>query len=209
MAPETVSPFAGGLSLTLLVSVFALVAVWFPFWRALRVALQAFAWTRRVDGPELERGLQQAGGIGRPSLTMHMLQVVRSALRESQGSGHPAAFVVDASKECVTNEYNQRYAGPISMYANVLPPIGFIGTTGGLLILFLSMRVESESLELGALALALTSSIFALMGFATLEALRIRLYGRVLARLDDALAYHKSSVTRARQEAGAAAAASA
>ena len=79
------------------------------------------------------------------------------------------------------------------MCANILPPIGFIGTTGGLMILFVSMRVASESLELGALAVALGSSIFALLGYTFLEGLRFRLYGRLLARLDDALEFQRKA----------------
>ncbi len=71
------------------------------------------------------------------------------------------------------------------MFGSLLPPIGFIGTTGGMLILFLSMQVSDSSLELGALALALTSSIFALIGFSILEGLKIRLYGRLLLSLRD------------------------
>ncbi len=77
------------------------------------------------------------------------------------------------------------------MYANVLPPIGFIGTTAGLLILFLSMRVANETLELGALAVALTSSLFALIGFTILEGMKIRLYGRMVGGMDEAVAYYR------------------
>jgi hypothetical protein len=54
-----------------------------------------------------------------------------------------------------------------------------------MLFLFLSIHLGDVSLELGALALALTSSIFALIGFALLEGLKIRLYGRLLRCLDE------------------------
>ena len=47
-----------------------------------------------------------------------------------------------------------------------LPPLGFIGTTLGLLILFVSMHVGDETLKLGALAFALTSRVCALLGVA-------------------------------------------
>jgi len=192
---------AEGLTLTLLVSVLSLAAVTFPLYRGFRIGLQALRVTRPVDPGEIERGLRPGGSPGRASVTVQMLRVLRSAIRESQGSGHPAAFLIDASRECVSNDYDVRYVRPMSMFANVLPPIGFIGTTGGLLILFLSMQVGSDSLELGALALALTSSIFALIGYAFLEALRIRLSGRLLARIDDALAFHRRAAARERSAA--------
>ena len=91
------------------------------------------------------------------------------------------------------NEYDAHFARPISMYANLLPPIGFIGTTGGLLVLFVAMHLADSSLELGALAIALTSSIFALIGFSTLEGLKIRLYGRLLACLAEVLELQRRS----------------
>jgi hypothetical protein len=45
----------------------------------------------------------------------------------------------------------------------------------------------TQTLEVGALGVALTSTIFALMGFASLEALEIKLYGRLLNCIDLAL----------------------
>jgi hypothetical protein len=109
---------------------------------------------------------------------------------------HPVDFLVDASRQYVANDYDAHFARPLSMCANILPPIGFIGTTGGLMILFVSMRVASESLELGALAVALGSNIFALLGYTFLEGLRFRLYGRLLARFDDALEFQRSASQR-------------
>jgi hypothetical protein len=49
-----------------------------------------------------------------------------------------------------------------------------------LLILFISMHKSDTTLELGALAIALTSSIFALIAYAILEGLKIRLYTRLM-----------------------------
>jgi hypothetical protein len=70
------------------------------------------------------------------------------------------------------------------MYANILPPIGFIGTTSGLAVLLLSMRISHDMLQMGALALALSSTIFALVGYAILEGLKIHLYGRLARSID-------------------------
>ena len=110
------------------------------------------------------------------------------ALVPCESAGQPREFVLDATKQYALTEYDSHLARMISMYANRLPPLGFIGTTAGLLVLFVSMRLDNDSLELGALALALLSSIAALIGFAVLEALKIRLYGRALACVDDVLA---------------------
>jgi hypothetical protein len=132
-----------------------------------------------------------------------MARVLARSLRESAGS-EPRDLLVDATRQYVAGEYETHYARVISMYANLLPPIGFIGTTAGLFILFLSLHLSNEALEVSALSLALLSSIFALVGFASLEALKIRLYGRLLACLDHVLALERGSEARAARRVPAA-----
>ncbi len=190
------------LVVTALVSAVSLLAVWVPFYRGLKLSLRARSATRRVP----RKTLAEANSSGRAevdSFALLMARVLRKSLRESPG--HPAEFVVDATRQYVHNEYDSNYARLISMYANLLPPIGFIGTTTGMLILFFSMHASSASLELGALALALTSSIFALIGFAVLEAVKIRLYGRLLLCLDDAATFCRNAAARQRPPTAAAA----
>jgi len=173
------------LIVTCSVSALSLVAVWFPLYRGLRLCLEARAATRRLEAPELRRRMDQPSAAPGEPLALLMVRTLVRSLRET--TGHPREFVVDATKQYVVNEYDANYARPISMYANLLPPIGFIGTTGGLLVLFVGMHMADGALELGALAIALTSSIFALVGFSTLEGIKIRLYGRLLACLNEVL----------------------
>jgi len=177
------------VTVTLLVCSVSLLAVLFPFYRGLMTGLQALSATRRIDAAEIEQSLRHGGTNDRSSITVQMLSVLQKSLRESERESCPTEFVVDASRQYVTNDYDAHYTQPISMCANILPPIGFIGTTGGLFVLFLSMRVSSGSLELAALATALTSSIFALVCFAILEGLKFQLYRRMLDRLDEAVAF--------------------
>jgi hypothetical protein len=56
-------------------------------------------------------------------------------------------------------------------------------------LLFVSMHLSNESLRLGALALALPSTIFALIGLALLESLKIGVYSRLLRCIEEALGY--------------------
>jgi hypothetical protein len=167
----------------------SLLAVWIPLLRGLSLCRRARAATRTITASDAKAARDGAAREGEP-LGVMLVRVIEESLRDLSASGtpEPRAFVVDAARQCVEEQYDRCYARRISMHANILPPIGFIGTTAGMLILFLSMRVSSASLELGALALALTSSLFALLGFATLEALKIRLYGRLLGTLDHVLA---------------------
>jgi hypothetical protein len=185
------------LILTSAATAFSLVAVAFPLYRGLRLCLAARAATRQLGAPELRRRLEQRPTANDEPLALLMLRTLVTTFKES--AGHPREFIFDATRQYVVNEYDSNYARPISMYANLLPPIGFIGTTGGLLILFVSMHLADASLELGALAIALTSSIFALIGFSTLEGLKIRLYGRLLTCLEEVLdLQRRSEETRAK-----------
>lgn len=168
-----------------LVTLFALLAVWLPFIRGFKLSLQAWAATRHCTASELGGGAADARNRGVEPIALLMMRVLKKALNENEGQRQPSDFIFDATRQYVINEYDDHYTRLIGMYASLLPPIGFIGTTGGMLILFLSMHFGNSSLELGALAVALTSSIFALVGYSVLEGLKIRLYGRLLHCLRD------------------------
>jgi hypothetical protein len=116
----------------------------------------------------------------------------------------PTAFLVDASRQYVTHEVRAGYFDPISMFSNILPPIGFIGTLIGLVVLVLSKHHGSETLELVGLAGAVSKSILALFGFIVLESLKILLYGRMMRGLDDALGLYQRQGAARRAEVGAA-----
>ena len=192
----------GDETMTILVTGVALAAVCVPFFQGLRIALGGWAATRRASSEELRRGRPEKSGKTEP-LACLMLRVLQKSLREGERDGQPSDFVFDATRQYVVNEYEHNYARLITMYASLLPPIGFIGTTGGMLILFLSMHLAEDSLELGALAIALTSSVFALIAYAGLEGLKIRIYARLLSSLRDVEALYQKADARREQQAAA------
>ncbi|MEM7408699.1 MAG: hypothetical protein AAF430_00515 [Myxococcota bacterium] len=182
--------------LTCVVSGAALAAVWFPLYRGMRLCYEARAATRHLGAGELKQHVAKSpNAAANEPLAVVMVRTLMKSLQENQ-AGHPRDFIVDATRQYVVNEYDTHYAQRISMYANLLPPIGFIGTTGGLLILFVSMHMADSSLELGALAIALTSSIFALVGFSMLEGMKLRLYTRLLACVDEVISMQRRSEER-------------
>lgn len=191
------STLGGDVIATAILSLLSLMAVWVPFSRGLRLCFQARSATQRLSKQQLRDMVQSPGAEGEP-LAALMARVLLNSLRETQGGAYPRDYVVDAAKQHVIGEYDAHYAQPIGMYANLLPPIGFIGTTGGLLVLFLSRHLANQSMELGAVAVALTSSIFALVGYAVLEGMKIRLYGRLMQGVGDVM-----TIQRTRSEAPA------
>ncbi|HPG24840.1 MAG TPA: hypothetical protein PLW10_04345, partial [Myxococcota bacterium] len=152
----------GDKAMTVLVTGLSLAAVCVPFFQGLRAILGGWAATRRAGQDELRQGRAARPGRTEP-LALLMIRVLQKSLREGEREGQPSDFVFDATRQYVINEYEHNYSRLITMYASLLPPIGFIGTTGGMLILFMSMHLADDSLELGALAIALTSSVFALI----------------------------------------------
>jgi hypothetical protein len=195
-----VSSMLGDEMMTILVTGIALGAVLVPLVQGLRVVMGGWSATRRVGAEELRRGKPDRAGGAEP-LSLLMLRVLQKSLREGEREGQPSDFVFDASRQYILNEYDHHYARLITMYASLLPPIGFIGTTGGMLILFLSMHLADDSLELGALAIALTSSVFALIAYAGLEGLKIRLYARLLDSLRDVQGLYQQADARREQSA--------
>lgn len=168
-------------ALTASVTIFALVVVWIPFMRGMKLSFQAWTATRVMDKQALEKGLRgdKVGDV--EPLALLMVRIFKGSLAERDAASRE--FVFDASRQYVMNEFELYYTKPITMFASLLPPIGFIGTTVGMLILFISMHKADTNLELGALAVALTSSIFALIAYAILEGVKIRLYTRLMACL--------------------------
>jgi len=176
------------------------LAVLVPFANGLRNVVSAWSATRRVSTDELRRG-QSDQRSGSEPLAILMVRILQKSLRESEADGTPSDFVFDASRQYVMNEYEHNYARLISMYANLLPPLGFVGTTGGMLLNFVSMHNQDDGLEVISLALALSSSFFALFSFAVLDALKLRLYSRLLAATRDVQVLYNKAESRRDQMA--------
>jgi hypothetical protein len=193
-----VASMLGDEMMTVLVTGLALAVVLVPLAQGLRTILAGWSATRRVSPEELRAGKVDStqAGVAEP-LALLMIRILQKSLREGDREGQSADFVFDATRQYVLNEYDHHYSRLITMYASLLPPIGFIGTTGGMLILFISMHLADDSLELGALAIALTSSVFALIAYAALEGFKIRLYARLLTSIRDVESlYHTAEARR-------------
>ena len=193
--------------IVIVMSVLSLVAICVPLYRGLSLSVRAYKATRLVPRPALEKSLQFQTKGPADSLAVLMLRVLAKSLRSPDARSVASDFVVDASKQFVMHEYEATYARPISMYSNLLPPIGLAGNAIGMLILLVSKHMAGTPLELGALGLALSSTIFALLGYATIEAIKLRLYGRVLTCLDEVVSLHRSAEERAERSGGSHAAA--
>ncbi len=200
------SSFSFQTALVLVISELSLAAICVPLWRGIVLCMRAYSATRLVPRPALEKCLQHAGKTPSNAIAVQMLRVLAKSLRSTDARAVASDFVVDASKQYVMSEYEATYSRPISMYANLLPPVGLTGNAVGMLILMVSKHMAGTPLELGALGLALISTIFALLGYALLEALKLRLYGRMLRCLDEVVALHRIAEERSGSQGHGAAA---
>jgi len=184
MAPE--ATWNAGSIAALVVTCVALIAVWFPFWWGLRACMRGFSVTRKVSAAEIKAALDRDIPGAHDPIAAQVLRVLRSSQRDNPEK-MPMAFLIDASRQYVANEYEANYAKPVTLFSNILPPIGFIGTLFGLVVLVLAKGGDGDKmLEMVGLAGAVSKSICALFGFIVLESLKIRLYSRMLAGLDEA-----------------------
>lgn len=178
----------GATQIAVAVSLISLLAVWWPLMHGALLCWRARAATRVPTAAGTTENATACAPIGHVGGRIaELVREVRAA-NAAATAGEPDAFVRDAAKQLVVEEYEASFAEPISMYSNLLPPIGFIGTVCGLALLLYSMRMESEALILSGLAMALSSTIFALVGYAVLEAVKIHLYGRLARSIDAGLA---------------------
>jgi hypothetical protein len=183
-----------------------LLAVSIPLGRALRLCLAARRATRVVPRAALERGTPDVASGGVEPFAVLMWRVLGKSLESDGAQGQPSELVLDATKQYTLGEYETHYARPISMYANLLPPIGLTGNAIGMLILLVCKEISDAPLELAALGLAMISTIFALIGYALLEAVKLRLYGRLLTSVTEVASCHSALDSRRRALAAAAAA---
>jgi hypothetical protein len=186
--------WSAGSIAALIVTILALIAVWFPFYWGLRACMRGFAVTRKPSAAEIKAALERDTATVHEPIAVQVLRVLRASQKDNPEK-MPMAFLIDASRQYVSNEYEANYAKPITLFSNILPPIGFIGTLFGLVVLVLGKGGEGDAmLEMVGLAGAVSKSICALFGFIVLEALKIRLYGRMLAGLDEATGIVSRSV---------------
>jgi biopolymer transport protein ExbB len=101
----------------------------------------------------------------------------------------PDAFIRDAAFQFSERYFEEKFLDPISMMANLMPPMGFIGTIIGMVIHFLSNSGTLNSeLTMAGIATALYTTFIALVCFTFLEFMKKVFYSLAHKRIDEGLA---------------------
>jgi biopolymer transport protein ExbB/TolQ len=101
----------------------------------------------------------------------------------------PDAFIRDAAFQFSERYFEEKFLDPVGMMANLMPPMGFIGTIIGMVVHFLanSGTLNSE-ITVAGIATALYTTFIALICFTFLEFLRKVFYALAHKRIDEGLA---------------------
>jgi biopolymer transport protein ExbB len=100
----------------------------------------------------------------------------------------PDAFIRDAAFQFSERYFDEKFLYPISMMANLMPPLGFIGTIIGMVVHFLSNSGTLKSdLAIAGIATALYTTFIGLVCFTVLEFLKKIFHGLMHKRIDQGL----------------------
>ncbi|KPA13681.1 biopolymer transport membrane proton channel TolQ-like protein [Candidatus Magnetomorum sp. HK-1] len=101
---------------------------------------------------------------------------------------YPEAFLTDAIQQISENYFEKKFISPISMLANLLPPLGFVGTIFGMSIIFGALGNGSNSPEnIEGISTALLTTLAALVVFVILEYIGMLLISRANKRIHEGL----------------------
>jgi len=114
----------------------------------------------------------------------------------------PDAFLRDAAFQYSERYFEEKFLDPMGMLANLMPPMGFIGTIIGMVVHFLSNSGSlNNELTIGGIATALYTTFIGLVCYTFLEVLRKIFYALAHRRIEEGLtaisgAYQQASTGR-------------
>jgi len=170
------------------------------FFYALSKCWQAQRWLARFD----MRRMAQGGDNFEPPADQNSLALVAAAffcktkkhyLLEKQNDLQqhktipPDGYIRDAAFQYSERYYQDRFLEPISLIANLMPPLGFLGTIMGISVHFLSNAgTLNSNLTVTGIATALYTTFVGLICFTILESLLKMLTSLSRKRIDEGLA---------------------
>lgn len=111
----------------------------------------------------------------------------------------PEPYIRDAAYQFSERYFETKFLEPVSMLANLMPPLGFIGTILGMVIQFLSNTGNLKNdIAIAGIATALYTTFIALIFYTFLELLKRLFFTLAQKRIDEGLALVADSQTSLR-----------
>ena len=161
------------------------------FLNALWLIVLAYRHARLIKENELMALAADPATLDDPLMTA-AVKTLRSAHDEHKATAYPVSFLIDATHQMRENTYHTRYINKITMITNLLPPMGFIGTIFGMIMIFLAKGDPNSDLNTTGLGVALFTTLIALTCFVILEVFKKSLINLATSRIERALGYHQS-----------------
>lgn len=155
------------------------ILLFHAFW----LLIQAFRHARLISNENLTREMKKVTQINDPLMVI-TAKTLYSANREHQGNPY---FLVDATHQLIENLFLSKYINKITMITNLLPPMGFIGTIFGMIMIFLAKGDPNSDLNTSGLGAALFTTLMALSCFVTVEVFKKSVINLAEARINRAL----------------------
>jgi len=161
------------------------------FLNAIWIIALAYRHARLVKKAELMALASEPSTLDDPLMTV-AVKTLLAAHDEHKETPYPVSFLIDATHQMMENIYHTRYINKITMITNLLPPMGFIGTIFGMIMIFLAKGDPNSDLNTTGLGVALFTTLIALTCFVILEVFKKNLINLATSRIERALGYHPS-----------------
>lgn len=177
MYPNVISALVQGI-------VYVASAVFFL--NALWIVIRAHKHIRMIGFDKIKIEAKKETALDDPLMIM-TAKTFYSAHREHQGNGYSKSFLADATFQLIENLFHTKFINKITMISNLLPPMGFIGTIFGMIMIFLAKGDPNSDLNTSGLGAALFTTLIALTCFVIIEVLKKNLINLSEVRIDKAL----------------------
>ncbi len=155
------------------------------FLNGLWISLKALRWLWKVDDKDIKEQVGTELYIDDPLI----VTVVKAfcGATANHGDAVDPAFVADATRQLAENFFETRFMEPLTMSSNLLPPLGFIGTVFGMILIFLAKVNPGSELNTIGLGAALFTTLAALVLFVILEIIKMWLVRLCRKRIEEGL----------------------
>jgi biopolymer transport protein ExbB len=158
----------------------------FLLFNGLWLIYKAFKQLKRIKKSLLNKEAKTKSSPDDP-LCVLTAKTLYTAHKEYKKGTYPQSFLVDATRQLMENLFEVNYLSKITAISNLLPPMGFIGTIFGMIMIFMAKADPNSELNTTGLGVALFTTLAALSCFVVLEALKMRASSLSKQRIESGL----------------------
>lgn len=158
----------------------------FLFFNGIWLLFKASKHLKRMKKSLLNKEAEKKNAPDDP-LCVLTAKTLYTAHKEYKEGTYPHSFLVDATRQLMENLFEVNYLSKITAISNLLPPMGFIGTIFGMIMIFMAKADPNSELNTSGLGTALFTTLVALSCFVVLEALKMRASSLSKQRIESGL----------------------